>query len=133
MMETVALRLQPGSDLRQSLLNYCITQRIEAALILGCVGSLRNAEIRFAENSQGTRLEKAFEILSLSGTLSLHGGHFHITVADSQGQVIGGHLLNGSHVHTTAEVVLGIIPGMVFNWMHDPMTGYSELDIVSKR
>ena len=44
------------------------------------------------------------EILSLCGTLSTDGAHLHITVANSNGAVIGGHLCCGSLVRTTAEL-----------------------------
>lgn len=37
---------------------------------------------------------------------SLSVAHLHITVADSSGRVLGGHLCAGSLVRTTAELVI---------------------------
>jgi len=128
-MQTIALRLQPDADLRQSLLDYCIAHAIEAAFILSCVGSLRIAEIRFAGCTDSRHFDEKLEILSLAGTLSLHGCHLHIAVSDERGQVVGGHLMNGSHIYTTAEIVLGILPDLAFNRVHDPVTGFKELGI----
>ena len=128
-MEVIAIRLKPGQDLKQSLLSYCTHQKIEAAYILSCVGSLCRAVLRFANQSEGTVFEKKLEIVSLEGTLSLHGVHLHIAVSDSEGQVIGGHLMDGSPIYTTGEIVLGIVPNTVFKREFDPNTGSRELTI----
>jgi hypothetical protein len=47
-----------------------------------------------------------FEIVSLSGTLSSSGHHVHMSIADCDGNVFGGHLMEGCLVRTTAEIVL---------------------------
>jgi predicted DNA-binding protein with PD1-like motif len=128
-MKTTAFRLLPGVDLKKALLDYCIEQKIEAACVLGCVGSLRNAVLRFAGCRDGATLDGKLEILSLSGTLSRHGCHLHIALADHEGKVTGGHLMDGSCIHTTAEIVLAIIPDAIFKREHDPLTGHKELRI----
>ena len=130
-MEVIAIRLKPDKDLKQSLLRFCINQKIEAAYILSCVGSLRQAVIRFANQSEGTVFQKKLEIVSLEGTLSQHGAHLHIAVSDSEGQVIGGHLMDGSQIYTTGEIVIGIAPNVIFKREFDPSTGYKELTIVN--
>ena len=42
--------------------------------------------------------------MSLTGTLSRDGVHIHISLSDADGNVIGGHLIDGV-VFTTCEVV----------------------------
>ena len=128
-MNAIALRLQPEADLKQSLLDYCIAHQIDAACIISCVGSLRCAVIRFADRPGSTRIETKLEIVSLVGTLSQHGCHLHIAASDGQGHVTGGHLMDGSQIYTTAEIVLGIIPDTVFTREKDALTGYKELKI----
>ncbi len=128
-MDLKALRLRPDDDLRASLLAYCTEQNVEAAFVLTCTGSLKQAVIRFADAPGGTVLEQPLEILTLSGTLSRHGAHLHITVADAHGHVLGGHLLEGSMIYTTAELVLGFVPDTEFRRKHDPATGYTELEL----
>ncbi|MEO0433072.1 MAG: PPC domain-containing DNA-binding protein [Cyanobacteria bacterium J06656_5] len=123
-MDVTAIRLNPGEDLKQSLLRYCIDPKIDAAYMLSCVGSLRQA-------AKGTVFERPLEIVSLEGTLSQYGVHLHIAVSDSEGQVIGGHLMDGSTIYTTAEIVLGIVPNTIFKREIDPLTGYRELTITS--
>jgi len=68
------------------------------------------------------------EIVSLVGTLAAKGGpHLHISVANSQGQTIGGHLMEGNSIYTTAEVVLGNANNLLFVRELDPQSGYEEL------
>ena len=128
-MNVTATRLKPGTDLRASLLAYCAEQQIKAACVLACVGSLERAVVRFADAPHGTVLAQKLEILTLSGTVSRHGAHLHVTVADAVGNVSGGHLLDGSLVYTTAELVLGLLPGIEFRREFDPATGHGELDV----
>jgi uncharacterized protein len=127
-----ALRLCPGDDLKQSLLAFAASVPIRAGCVLTCVGSLRRAVLRFADQREGTTLAgERYEIVSLVGTLGENGGHFHIALADATGQMIGGHLLDGCLVYTTAEIVLAELPHYVFRREHDAATGFAELVIAS--
>lgn len=126
-----ALRLTPNQDLLQELDAFVRTHQMEAAAILTCVGSLRRARLRFADKSDGSVIDGRFEIVSLTGTLSIHGSHVHMALSDGQGRTIGGHLLHGCQIYTTAEIVLAQLPGQCFTRRHDPATGYDELAITS--
>ena len=53
----------------------------------------------------------------------------YIALADETGRTYGAHLLAGCLIFTTAELVIGTLPGLRFLRTHDPQTGYSELDI----
>lgn len=129
MMRTAALRLKPSDDVRRALRDYCVANEIDAAIVLGAVGSLHGASIRFAGAGTSKRIDGKLEVIALNGTLSRRGCHLHIAVADAHGTLIGGHLVEGSHVHTTLEVVIGILSGMVFSRDIDPATGFAELSI----
>ena len=124
-MHIHALRLTPGQDLMQQLRIWA--SAYEAASVLSVVGSLNHANLRFANQPQPTRIQGPLEILSLSGTLSKHGVHLHLSVADGQGKVTGGHLKLGNEIFTTAEIVLGIYPNLVFDRELDETYGYKEL------
>lgn len=132
-MNVIAMRLYPGQDLRQTLLKFCLDRQLDAACIVTCVGSLSAASVRFADAPEAELLEGPFEIISLVGTLSRHGCHLHIALADARGEVIGGHLRDGAIIHTTAEVVLGLVAGIVFKRKQDARTGYRELSIEPKQ
>ncbi|MGI4873287.1 MAG: PPC domain-containing DNA-binding protein [Janthinobacterium lividum] len=129
-LHAYALRLRPGADLRQEILAFVAAQHLEAGAVLTCVGSLTDVSLRLANQENATHYRGHFEIVSLVGTVSASGGaHLHLSVADSTGRTLGGHLLDGCRVYTTAEIVLGALPGLVFTRETDPTFGYKELVI----
>lgn len=123
------LRLTPGQDLRRELQSQCEEHNLEAAAVVAAVGSLSRACLRFADAKAGAVLMGPFEIVSLSGTLSKHGLHLHISLADKNGELVGGHLMEGCEIHTTCELVLLEQKSVRFRREKDPATGYLELKI----
>ena len=131
-MNTKLLRLHPNSLLRESLEEFCSKNTPLGAAIVTCVGSLSTARLRMAGSTDIVKREGPFEIVSLVGTWTPQGGHWHISLADKDGQTWGGHMSSGSIVYTTAEIVLVDIG------MHGPtrefdlQTGFNELNISVK-
>lgn len=132
-MRTYSIRLRPGQDLKQELDALVAQKRIGAGVMLTCVGSLADVAIRLANQEGPTRWHGHFEIVSLVGTLSINGSHLHIAVSDSTGQTVGGHLLEGCKVYTTAEIVIGMMPDLNYTREPDPTYGYRELVIRKKQ
>ena len=130
-MKTLSLRLSPGQDLKRELDRLVEEKFIEAACILTCLGSLTEAELRFANQEKTESLRGPFEVVSLTGVLSRHGSHYHITIADHKGTCYGAHLMEGCKVYTTVEIVIGIVPNCSFLRTLDHQTGYPELEIAS--
>ena len=129
-MATLLLRLLPGDDLLGGLRAFAAAHGVEAAVVLSCVGSTATTTLRPA----GVKAPKVlpgdkFEIVSLTGTVSASAHHLHLSVADADCVVRGGHLLEGCVVRTTAEIALGVVEGVSFSRPHDPRTGYDELSI----
>lgn len=129
---THVLRLKPGQDLRQELEAYVQQHHIEAGWIVTCVGSLTQTQLRYANQPNATTLNGHVEIVSLVGTLSRNGSHLHLSVSDSTGKTTGGHLLPGSIVYTTAEIVMGESKDLVFTREKDGSTPWEELQIKKK-
>lgn len=124
------LRLPPGADLKLSLMGFAREHGLRAASVITCVGSLQRAHVRFADREEGTVLGGKYEIVSLVGTFSADaGGHFHLSISDSQGHTVGGHLLDGNVVYTTAEITLLEATDLEFRREPDSLTGYRELRI----
>ena len=128
-MDTLALRLRPHADLKKSLDAFAHEHHLQAACVVTCVGSLRQAVVRFANQAQATALEGKFEIVSLVGAFSEYGGHYHISISNEQGRTLGGHLMDGCLIYTTAEIVIGVLPSVKFLREPDGETGYDELAI----
>jgi predicted DNA-binding protein with PD1-like motif len=127
-METFCLRLKPGDKLRESIYAIAKKQNIKAGIVLTCIGSLQEINIRLAGADHTISNHGKYEILTLSGTFNhKKEGHFHISISDSRGTCLGGHLLADNIVSTTAELVLGSLPGKQFLREEDPQTGYLEL------
>jgi len=128
-IEALPIRLSPFQDLRNSLDSLVSIHQIEAGCILSCAGSLRQAAIRFADQNEATILTEKFEIVSLSGTLSKHSSHLHLAISDGTGKTLGGHLMEGCLIYTTAEIVIGVLPDLKFLREYDQASGYRELMI----
>lgn len=129
MLRTHAFRLTRGQDLKKELLAYCQKRAISAAVPISGVGSLQVAQLRFADAKQPALLQGPFEIVSLTGTMSQEGLHLHIAIADHEGRTLGGHLMEGCLIHTTAEIVLLEDSNWKFERTFDAGTGYKELAI----
>ena len=131
-VETYALRLKPGMDLKQEMTQFVKTKQLQSASISTCVGSLRELTIRPANQKTLLHLQGHYEIVSLTGTFADKGknNHIHISVSDSTGYTIGGHLVDGNIIYTTAEIVLLNNKGINFTRVKDPETTYYELEVV---
>jgi len=127
LLNMIVKRLHPGQDLKGSLLQIRDSEGLKSGVVLSMVGSLDGAVLRMADGNKKT-IKGPLEIVSSTGTLATNGVHLHLAVADSQGQVTGGHLMEGCPVHTTVEICIAC-PYMVFERVYDSETGYRELEI----
>lgn len=123
------LRLQPGDDLRLGLQAVVAAQGCSAAFVLAGIGSLRSAQLRLAGAEQTLPLAGDLELLTLGGSIAANGAHLHMSLADADGRVWGGHVAPGCIVRTTAEVLLQLLPGWDFRREADTCTGWAELAI----
>ncbi len=120
-------RLRQGDDLLLSIREYAIQHNIHAAYIGACVGCVLEATLRDASGVTVRHIPEFMEIVSLTGTVSKERTHLHIALSKEDLSTIGGHLMEGCHINTTAEIVLCELPSMVFHPVWDPDTGYQEL------
>jgi predicted DNA-binding protein with PD1-like motif len=128
-----AFRLRPGQDLQAGIQQFVVAHGIEAGWVATAVGSLTDWSLRFANQPQASHGAGHFEIVSLCGTVSKHGSHLHLAVSDADGRTIGGHLMPGCRVYTTAEIVLGESPAHVFTRAKDGTTPWAELQVQPRR
>lgn len=131
-MKPFAFRLHPGQDLKKEIISFTKENNVQAGVILTCVGSLKRATLRLANENIVKEFEQKFEIVSLVGTLCQDGVHLHISLSDNKGNVIGGHLMDGCLIYTTAEIVVDELEDVTFYRKVDVTTGFREL-VVEKR
>ena len=123
------IRLLPGEDLLVSIRQFLIKENILAGWIASCAGSLSEYTMRFANERQAATRNGYFEIINLTGTLSVNGSHLHICVSDNTGKTTGGHLLKGCKIYTTAEIVLIESGKYIFTREPDGSTPWNELQV----
>ena len=132
-MLTYSFRLRPGQDLKKEIDAFVQQNHVTAGTLVTCVGSLTDVSLRLANQDGPSSWQGHFEIVSLVATLSVNGSHLHLSVSDSTGRTIGGHLLEGCKIYTTAEIVVGVMPDVIFTREPDPTFGYRELVVRKKK
>jgi len=132
-MKLLVFRLHPDQDLKLAIDTFADEHALTSGFIITCVGSLKKAAIRLLDQSETSIYTGNFEILSLSGTYSRDGSHYHISLSDELGHAFGGHLMEGCQIDTTAEIVMGALPEVVFGREIDIETGSDELIIRKHR
>ncbi len=131
-VQTHIFRLKPGEDLKKSIQAFVREKQISAGWIVTCAGSLTGYRLRFSDQQQGNEGQGYFEIVGLTGTLSVNGSHIHMSISDSSGKTIGGHLMEGSIIYSTAEIVIQSSDSLIFKREKDGTTPWEELTIQQK-
>lgn len=129
-MKTHVFRLHPGQDLRPEIDKFVSENNIKAGCILTCVGNLKKATIRMADETITKTYKGTFEIVSLVGTLESGNSHLHISISDKDGNVFGGHLKKDSIVGITAEIVISELEDLIFKREFDQETKFEELAVI---
>ena len=132
-MKTCTFRLKPEEDLFDSIETFAADNNIEAGCVLSSVGSLTHATLRLANREYFNEYEGYFEMVSMTGTVSTNGSHIHVAISDGDGVTIGGHLVSGCKIYTTAEVVLAVFDDLVYKReLLENDSGYEELVVYKK-
>lgn len=126
-MQNYTFRLTPGQDLFDRIQGFVMEQHVQAGCVLSGVGSLSRAALRLAGRDHNSEFQGPFEIVSITGTVSVHGSHLHISISDSEGTTIGGHFESGCKIYTTAEIVIAVFTDVVYKREFAEDSGYEEL------
>ncbi len=125
---TLVVRIDRGEEILDKLRELAEKESIKLASVsaLGAtndftVGVFNTAEKKYCSNE----FEGAFEIVSLTGTISTMDGafyaHLHMSAGNEKGEVFGGHL-NRAMISATCEMVVTVIDGEVDRY-HDDDVG----------
>jgi predicted DNA-binding protein with PD1-like motif len=132
-MKTYTFRLKPNQDLFDSIETFAADKKVGAGCVLSAVGSLTHATLRLANRETYTEYDGHFEIVSMTGTVAVSGSHLHVSISDGDGATIGGHLVSGCKVYTTAEIVLAVFDDIVYaRELLENDSGYEELVVRNK-
>ena len=107
-MRPVPLKLGPGSDLHQTLVQLGREHNAEG-FVLGVVGNLSQVAFQCPGPGGPTVLQGDFEIITLQGTVGPAGVHLHLSFSDADCRVWGGHLEPGTLVLRGADLLVGFV------------------------
>lgn len=122
-----SVRLRRGADLLASIEALAKEKNIKAGVVLSGVGCVTKVKIRDASGVTIKEVCEDCEIVSLNGTVSADRCHLHIALSKEDLTTIGGHLCEGTLIHTTCELVIAELPEQKIAVEFDDETGYDEL------
>ncbi len=132
-MKIYTFRLKPDQDLFDSIEAFVADKKIEAGCVLSAVGSLTHATLRLANRDYYNEYEGHFEIVSMTGTVATSGSHIHVSISDGDGVTLGGHLVSGCKIYTTAEIILSVFDDVIYKReLLENDSGYEELVVYEK-
>lgn len=109
---TVFVRLRENEDLLNAIKEKAEQNSISAGFFF-LIGTVKRAVMGFYKEGKYKQIEVAgpLEIVSCLGNISIREdgelvAHAHISVADEEGRMLGGHLLPGCLIDATGELVL---------------------------
>ena len=125
-------RVKPNQELATTIVAYCRQKNITSGVIIGLIGSLKNARLNYLVELPGKYVPVDYtgplEIVSAQGSVALKDDEVilqvHIQLSSQEG-CYGGHLA-GATVFSTAEVVIGELDYQLQRYADD-YTGLNEL------
>ena len=117
--DTLVIRFDPNEEIIENLRAIAEKEQIKLASVeaLGAindftVGVFDTVEKKYYSN----RFQGAYEIVSLTGTITTKDGafyqHLHMSAGENSGAVFGGHL-SRAVVSATCEMIVRVIDGRV--------------------
>ena len=124
----IVARMDRGEEILEQLKQIALREEIKLASVsaLGAVDDFTVGVYKVDEQKYySNHFTGAYEIVSLTGTISTMDGayyaHLHMSAGDDSGAVFGGHL-NRAVISATCELVITVIDGVVER-VKDPATG----------
>ena len=131
----IVARFDRGEEILESLKALALKENIKLASVsaLGAVDDFTVGVYRVDEKKYyANHFEGAFEIVSLTGTISTMNGeyyaHLHMSAGNDRGEVFGGHL-NRAVISATCELVIDVIDGVVER-RADPEVGLNLFEFI---
>ena len=101
---TLAIRIQKGEDLMESLKIACKNYGVESGIISTGIGMFEKTELAYWDGEKyiQKRFDKLAEIISLQGNIGINEDngeiviHLHGSIAGEDYQVLGGHIIDAT-------------------------------------
>ncbi len=113
---TYIFRLPKGKDLLESLADFCHDNQVKCGIVTA-LGAVENATVGVYDQTKKKYDKKVIaepmEILNLTGNISIQDNrpcvHAHVTFANKDYQVTGGHLLPGTKIFIAEAYVQELV------------------------
>jgi uncharacterized protein len=141
----LAVHMDPGTDVLKGLQAALAAQGVRSAVILSGAGSLKQAVLRNVRSipsqfpiTDANRVyvakDEPMELLVLTGNVAVRQdgavvvhGHLVISSGLQDGLAYGGHLVEGSIVFSTMEIIVAEVTGIALTRSLDAITRAAEL------
>ena len=117
--DTLIVRMDRGEEIVAQVLALAEKEDIKLAAV-EALGAVNDFTVGLFDTEtkefHANRFQGPYEIVSLTGTVTTRDGevyqHLHMSAANAQGQVFGGHL-SSAVISATCEMVIRILDGRV--------------------
>ena len=82
------------------------------SFLISAVGDLSKISFKCPLNDEPVIFEKKLEIITLRGYIKSTESHIHISVSDENCSIFGAHLLSGSIVLKSLDILIGVITNL---------------------
>ena len=128
-------RLLESEDVFESIKDRAEKGGIRAGFFI-LIGTVKRSALGFYKDGkyETIRLEGPLEVVSCTGNVAVDEKgetviHAHIVVSNGKGEAFGGHLMKGSEVGATAELVMVEAVGAKIQRVHDEKTNLNLLKL----
>lgn len=129
-------RIRPDEDLTEAIKERAEKAGVKSGLLVA-IGSVKRATLGYYKDGEYKyiHLDGPLEIASCVGNIATDENgetviHAHIVVTDEKGEAFGGHLMKGSPVGATAELVIVEALGVSLKRVFDKTANLKLLDLM---
>ncbi|MBD3406785.1 MAG: DUF296 domain-containing protein [Candidatus Lokiarchaeota archaeon] len=131
----IVARLSPGEDVLDTVTKLAVENEVTSGQ-LTLIGAVGSAHLGYFDTEDKTyksfQLDEDLEVVSCMGNIANHPEgiiiHAHMIVANEDGKCYGGHLMTGTKVSVTIEVII-IETEDTFSRAKDAQTGLNLLNL----
>lgn len=139
--KTIVARLLPGSDMLDGIEEVCRQHNIKSGVILCSIGSLIQLIYTYPVSEATAKSGIIYsDPVVIKGPVEFFGGqgiicqsendeyliHFHASASDESKNIYGGHMLKGSTVLATIDLIINEISHIQMLRMFDDETGFIQ-------
>lgn len=139
--KTIVARLLPGTDMLEGIEEVCRQHEVKNGVILCSIGSLKQLTYTYPISEATAQVGIVYcEPIVIEGPIEFFGGqgiicqsekgeyltHFHASASDEKAKLYGGHMLVGSPVLATVDLIINEVADVNMLRLFDEETGFVQ-------